>query len=116
MPIDIRRVLAQKYQERKLLVVHGHSSMPAQGDIVYCNEKAVLSYTEPGTLLSADEANVILQQLDQQGKLQPEIKTHEHTFDGHTYPAADVSLKINIDASPNYNFEFVDSSGYEVTE
>ena len=107
-----RENCAEDYQNRRILVVSGHSSIPV-GEPVACDQVTVLSYTQPGTSIWSNESKELLDALDNQGILIPTVHTRGHTSDGTTYPPNDVSLKVNTDCSPNYRFHFDDHNGYE---
>ena len=100
-PPSLLQHVAQYYQTQKLLIVHGHSSMPEGKDIA-CNEIALLSYTQPGVVVWSSETRKAMQALNTGGALLTKVPGK-----------GDLSLKMNSDASPNYSYNFHCHNGYE---
>lgn len=94
-------VVARHYSQERMIVAHGHGSLPSGPPVRLSNEQALLSYTEPGSPITAGETRKILMALDQ-GNLLESVPNNDR-----------VHLRVNSDATPNYTISFGDRNGYE---
>jgi hypothetical protein len=96
--------VAKAYEAERFLVVHSHGSMHP-GEELCLSDQCVLTYTNPGEPIKDVETRLLLEAMDNEGRVLDKVN--------HVKIGRDLALRMNTDVSPNYHIMFLgDDDGY----